>query len=128
MKLMSRPARSLFVFGIYVLITGAAFIIAPAPLVALLRLPAATAGWARVVGLLALVIGAYDTVGSRAECMPYIRGSVLVRFGFAAGTALLVAFGQMPATILLLGATDIAGALWTAFALKANTPAATVAA
>jgi hypothetical protein len=118
---MTRPARSLFAFGIYVLITGFAFIAIPAPLVSLLRLPSATAGWARIVGLLAIVIGCYDVVGSRAECAPYIRASVPVRFGFAAGTALLVIFGQMPATILLLGATDIAGALWTAATLRHST-------
>ncbi len=124
---MSRSARSLFVFGIYVMVTGIAFLVAPGFLSSTLQLPPATVGWARVIGLLALVIGAYDIVGSRAECTPYIRASVPVRFGFATGTVLLVVFGQMPATILVLGATDIAGALWTAFTLKARTPAAIAA-
>ena len=124
---MSRSARSLFIFGIYVLVIGVAFIVAPGFLSSLLRLPPATVGWPRVIGLLALVIGAYDIVGSRAECLPYIRASVPVRFGFAAGTAFLFALGQLPATILLLGATDVAGALWTAFALKQATPNAVAA-
>jgi len=115
---MSRPARSLFVFGIYILIVGVALVVIPAPLVSLLRLPPATVGWARVVGLLTIVIGAYDVTGSRAECLTYIRASIPVRFGFAAGTIVLVLLGQMPFTIALLGATDIAGALWTAFALR----------
>lgn len=117
---MSRPARSLFVFGIYVLLVGSVFILMPAELSSVLRLPPATAGWARAIGLLALVIGAYDTVGARAECMPYIRASIPVRLAFAGAMALLVAFGEMPATILLLAATDIAGALWTAFALPSG--------
>jgi len=124
---MSRAARSLFVFAIYVLIVGVALIVVPAPIAALLRLPPATVGWVRMIGLLSLVIGVYDAIGSHAECLPYIRGSVPVRFGFAIGTALLVAFGQMPATILLSGATDIAGALWTAFALRGSAPAAVAA-
>lgn len=115
---MTRPARSLFVFGIYVLLVGAAFIVAPEALSSLLRLPPATAGWARAVGLLALVIGSYDSVGARSESMAYIRASVFVRIGFAAGTALLVVVGEMPSTLLLLGATDAAGAVWTAVELK----------
>jgi len=119
---MSRAARSLFVFGMYVVAVGEALIAAPAQFASLLHLPPATVGWVRVVGLLSVIIGTYDTVGSRAGCIPYIRASVPVRFGFAIGTALLVVFGQMPATILLLGATDIAGALWTAFELRANSP------
>ncbi len=118
---MSRPARSLFLFGVYVFSVGVALLAAPAALAALLRLPAASAGWPRVVGLLCLVIGAYDMVGSSAECASYIRSSVPVRAGFAVGTTLLVIFGQMPVPVLLLGLTDIAGALWTAIALKTNT-------
>ncbi|MCU1227625.1 MAG: hypothetical protein JWO97_509, partial [Acidobacteria bacterium] len=54
---MSKPARTLFVFGVYVVVVGIAFVVAPEMLMSLLRLPPATAGWARVVGLLALVIG-----------------------------------------------------------------------
>jgi hypothetical protein len=124
---MSRPARSLFVFGVYVLVTGAAFVAMPGLLMSLLQLPPATLAWGRMIGLLALVIGAYDVIAAKAECMPYIRGSVPVRFGFATGTALLVAFGGMPATLLALGATDIAGALWTAMSLKSGTPAVATA-
>ena len=120
---MSKAARSLFIFGIYVVVVGVAFLAIPERLMVLLQLPAATAGWARVIGLLALVIGSYDIVGSRAECMPYIRASVWVRFGFAAGTFALVALGQMPVTLIPLGATDVAGAIWTAMMLRAQNAA-----
>jgi len=125
---MSRAARSLFVFGIYVVVMGLGFLAAPGPLTAMLKLPPATVGWARLVGLLALVIGSYDMVGARAESLAYMKASVYVRIGFAIGSALLVAFGQMPATLLLLGATDIAGALWTAFALRPRAAAVPAAA
>ena len=115
---MSRAARSLFAFSIYVLVASLSFLAAPATMVDLLRLPPASDGWVRVVGLLALVIGAYDLVGSRAGLLPYIRASVWVRFGFAAGVVLVVASGQMPASLLVFGAIDAAGATWTALALK----------
>lgn len=115
---MSRSARSLFVFGIYVIAVGVAFIAAPDPLMRILRLPPATAGWARVVGLLAVVIGCYDVIAARAACLPYIRASVVVRFGFAGGTVLLVLFGEMPPTLLVLSATDVASAIWTAVTLR----------
>jgi hypothetical protein len=115
---MSKPARTLFAFGIYVVAVGIAFVVAPAMLMSLLQLPPATAGWARVVGLLALVIGSYDIIGARAECLPYIRASVYVRVCFAGGCAALVAFGQMPKSVLLLGFVDLAAAVWTALALR----------
>jgi hypothetical protein len=125
---LSHAARSLFAFGIFVTMVALAFIVAPASAVALLRLPPATDGWIRAVGLLALVIGAYDTVGGRAGLLPYIRASVYVRFGFASGVALLVASGQMPPSLLALGGIDVAGAVWTALALKRGAPAAAAAA
>jgi hypothetical protein len=115
---MSNPARTLFAFGVYVFVVGIALVVAPAMVTAILKLPPATVGWARVVGLLALVIGTYDIVGARAECLPYIRASVGVRFCFAAGCALLVVSGQMPKSLLLLGLVDLAAAVWTALALR----------
>lgn len=125
---MSRAARSLFAFGIFVTLVALGFIVAPASAVALLRLPPATDGWIRAVGLLALVIGAYDIVGGGAGLLPTIRASVYVRFGFASGVAILVASGQMPPSLLALGAIDVAGAVWTAVALKKGSPAAVAAA
>ena len=116
---MSRAARSLFLFGIYVVVVGVALVAAPEFLMRLLRLPPATVGWARVVGLLTIVIGAYDVTSSRGECMPNIRASIPVRFFFAAGTIALVLLGEMPVTVALLGATDIAGAIWTWVSLRA---------
>lgn len=93
---MTKPAKSLFIFGIYAVITGLAFIIAPDAVFSLLHLPPIPSGWARVIGLLALVIGTYDIVSGRTEFMPLIRASVFVRLGFAAGIILLVIVGQMP--------------------------------
>jgi hypothetical protein len=117
---MSKAARSLFVFGVYVLVVGIAFLAVPETLTSMLKLPAATAGWARMIGLLAVVIGVYDITAARAECLPYVRASIPVRFGFAIGCVLLVVAGQMPVTLLPLAAIDVAGALWTMFVLRAG--------
>lgn len=115
---MSRASKSLFAFAIYVIVAGVAFLAVPNQVIALLQLPSAPAGWVRVVGLLALVIGAYDLVAARADFLAYVRASVYVRFGFAAGVILLFVTREMPATILPLAAIDAIGAIWTSVALK----------
>jgi uncharacterized protein YjeT (DUF2065 family) len=115
---MSHAARSLFAFGIYVIVTGLALLAAPATFVRVMQLPPVDDGWIRMIGLLAVVIGVYDVVGARNELRPYVRASVPIRFGFAAGVVLLVATGQLGPTVLLFGATDVAGAIWTALALR----------
>ncbi|MBC7367145.1 MAG: hypothetical protein H7343_10110 [Undibacterium sp.] len=115
---LSKPARPLFLFGHYAISAGLAFIAAPDASLALSRLPSIPVGWTRFVGLLALVIGTYDIVCARAETRAFIRASVFTRLGFAVGTALLVAGGQMPPSLLVLGAVDAAGAIWTAVEIK----------
>ena len=117
---MTKAAQSLFIFGIYALLTGTAFIVAPETLLSMMQLPAMPSGWARVVGLLALVIGTYDIVAARAGFLTFIKASVWVRLAFAGAAILLYLFGQMPVGVILLGAVDAAGAIWTAFALNAR--------
>lgn len=111
--LMSRPARTLFAFGLYVVLTGLVFLTAPDFLVSLLRLPPSPPGWPRLVGVLALVIGTYDLIGSHSESLPYIKASVAIRFAFAAAMTILFLTRQMPVTVVAFGAVDAAGAVWT---------------
>lgn len=115
---MSRAARSLFAFGIYGVVAGLAIIAVPSRFLSATHLPTSPEGWMRVVGILAMVVGTYDISIARAECLPLIRASVLVRFGFAAGAVVLFVTGQMPASAVLLGAVDVSGATWTILALK----------
>lgn len=115
---MTHASRSLFVFGIYVLIAGVLFLAAPQFVIATLHLPPATLGWARMVGLLALVIGAYDVISARAGFLPYVKASVWIRVAFATGVTIVVASGEMPPPVLILAAIDAAGAVWTAIALR----------
>jgi hypothetical protein len=115
---MTPAGKSLFYFGIYVLLTGLQFIIIPEKLIAILQLPPIANGWASAIGLLAMVIGSYDIYCGYANVQPVLKISIFVRLGFAIGTVLLFVSGQMPITVILLGAIDALGALWTYFALR----------
>jgi hypothetical protein len=115
---MTPAARSVFVFGVYVLAVGILVTFAPAAVLRLLQFPPAADEWIRMVGILSLVIGAYDVVSGRSNAQANIRASVPIRIGFAAGCCALVAFGFMPAQLLPLAAIDVAGAVWTALCLR----------
>lgn len=67
-----------------------------------------------------LVIGTYDILMGKANNQEFIKLSIYIRLGFAAGTILLVIFGQMPASLILLGSVDALGSLWTSWALKSE--------
>lgn len=115
---MTKSAKSLYYFGFYVLLTGIIISIFPGMFISLLKLPEIPTGWARVIGLLAIVIGCYDILNGRNNVTPLIMASVYVRLFFFAGILLLVISGQMTKAILPLGIIDMLGALWTALLLK----------
>ena len=117
---MTKSGSTLFYFGIYVALTGFLILFVPDTLTSMMHLPAITNGWSGVIGLLALVIGAYDIFSGRNDIQPFIKASVYIRIGFTIGTILLVVFQQMPPALILLGGVDTLGALWTAMALKSE--------
>lgn len=120
---MTASGKSLFYFGIYAVGTGLLFLTMPDKLTSLTQLPSIPAGWASIIGLLALIIGAYDIFCGYSNIKSFIRLSVYIRLGFAAGTILLFVFQQMPAAITLFGIVDALGGLWTMLALKGEASA-----
>ena len=115
---MSPPAKSLFVFGIYAVAAGVGLLVMPGLVLETLRFPPAQDGWVRVVGALAIAVGAYHIVGARNNLLPYIRASVWGRIGFAVLLGSLVVASAMPPSLLLFAAIDFAAAVWTALALR----------
>jgi hypothetical protein len=124
---MSPAAKSLFVSGIYAVAAGAGLLLMPGLVLETLRFPTAQDGWVRVVGALAIVVGAYHIVGARNDLLPYIRASVWGRIGFAVLLGSLVVTSVMPLSLLLFAAIDLVAAVWTALALR-RAPRATSAA
>src|SRR5690349_10002427 len=98
---MSPAAKSLFVFGIYVVAAGVGLLLVPGLVLAALGFPPAQDGWVRVVGALAIVVGAYHIVSARSSLLPYMRASVWGRIGFAVLLGGLVVVSVMPTSLLL---------------------------
>ena len=117
---MTRAARSVFAFGIYVVIVGLLVTVAPDAVLRTLRFPPAADQWIRMVGVLSLVIGTYDIVSGRSNAEANIRASIPIRVGLAVCCGVLVATRLMPVQLLPLAAIDIAGAVWTALALRSG--------
>lgn len=115
---MTKPGATLFYFGWYVIIMGILFLSIPASFVAANQLPPIPDNWARVIGLLSLVIGTYDILCGRYDIRLFIQWSVYVRFGFALGILVLVLTSQMPSMALILGCIDAGAAVWTLWAIK----------
>jgi hypothetical protein len=116
--MMTPAARTLFQFGLYLLVAGSALLLVPALMLQPLGVPVPADVWVRVVGLLAIALGLYYRVAARAELLAFMRLSVWVRLGVAVAFAAFVVGGLAPVALLGFGVIDAAGAAWTARALR----------
>jgi uncharacterized membrane protein len=115
---MSRAARSLLVFGVYLVALGLFLLVAPNSLITLFGLPATTDVWIRVVGMLLVLLAYYDIQAARKEATEYFRWSVVARAAVLLFFAGFVLANLVEPILLLFGGVDLAGAVWTHFALR----------
>lgn len=114
---MKKTYRSLYGFGVYATLAGLTFFLYPA-IFGLMGLPEIFDGWARLIGLLAAVVGCYYLVNAGSGYRPFAVATIIVRVGFAFGVLFLFLSNEMPIAILPFGIIDILGAVWTSFELK----------
>ena len=76
--------------------------------------------WIRVVGVTLFVIGYLAFMASGNELRIFFRWSVRARLSVPIFFGAFVAFGFAPPALLLFGAIDAAGAIWTAICLRSE--------
>ena|SRR5258706_8256492 len=121
---MTSAAKSVLVFGLYLLALGGGLLAAPDAMLALFGRPPASDPWLRVVGLVVIVVGLYYVSAARSGVVAFFRWTTWGRP--LAGGALLIMMGAglLPRFTVLLAVLDFAGAAWTAMALRGTDRAA----
>lgn len=125
---LDRGARSLLVFGIYRAILGGCLIVAPRLVLHLAGgAPGAGGGgggggagsevWLRLVGLLLWVLAFYDVEAARLDLTPFMHVTVLTRYFLLVALAVLVVLHIARPGLLVFGAVELLGAVWTRRAL-----------
>ncbi len=115
---MSKSAFSLRVFSVYMFALGSVLVADPNLMLSFFGVPETHEVWIRVVGMLVLNIGYLDFMASRNEVLYFFRWSVPARFSVAVFLVAFVAMGFAPPILVLFGAIDAAGAIWTAACLR----------
>lgn len=116
---MSRAARSVFVFGCYLIGMSAILVVAPNLLLDLLQQPRTDEPWIRVLGVIVGVLGVYYARAGRADATWFFSTTVAIRLSIPLAFGLLVLLWDAPAVLMLFAVADVAGALWTWRALRA---------
>jgi hypothetical protein len=120
---MSKAARSVFVFGIYLLVLGIVLVVAPNVLLEMFFLPVTSEVWVRVVGMLLLFLGFYYTQAARKELSDFLRWTLYPRATVILFFAAFVLLGFARPPLVLFGVVDLLGVIWTAVALRSPKPA-----
>jgi hypothetical protein len=117
---MSEAALSVFVFGVYVILIGLGFTLIPNTMLGLFGVPATSEPWIRVLGWVLVVLGYYCIQTARHELQPFFLWTVYGRASVMLAFLVFFLLAWAPATILLFGAVDLLGAIWTLLALRAQ--------
>lgn len=117
---MSAPARSIYIFGLYVIFMGLVLLAVPDLALQALGLPTAGDLWLRVMGMVVVVLGYYYVRAGRAELTPFFRWTVHTRPWPLVVFTVLVALGLARPVLILFAVGDLVGAIWTAWALRAS--------
>lgn len=115
---MSASAKSIFYFGIYLALIGFLLIFAPNLLLPLLGVAETREIWIRLAGMLLVFLGFFYTQSARAGFTPFFRWTLLTRFLAFFFVLAFVVWGGAPWVMLVFWLGDLAGALWTLWALR----------
>jgi len=119
---MSRAAKSLFFFGIYVILLGVILVVAPNVLLKFFNIPETSEVWIRVVGMLVLIIGYYYVRAATNEegLKKFFRWTIYARSTVIVFFTVFVLLNFVKPILILFGVFDLAGAIWTALALRST--------
>lgn len=115
---MSPASRSVLYFGYYLVITGVALIGIPNIFLSTFQIAETQEIWIRVVGVVVLNIGITYILMAPTNHTLFFTISAYTR-ATVFGWFLIFAFaGWAPMQLILFGAIDLAGAVWTFTVLK----------
>lgn len=119
---MNRAAKSVFIFGIYVLLLGGFLVVAPNVLLKIFNVPETSEVWIRIVGMLILFLGYFEVRAATAkkDMTVFFKWTVFTRSSVIVFLTVFVLLDYVKPILILFGVIDLAGALWTALALRST--------
>src|SRR5450432_3859826 len=106
MSHMSNAAKSIFIYGIYLLGLSVTLLLIPNVALSIFGLPATSEVWVRVVGMEALFFSLFYFRAAQKEMTEFFRLSIVTRPLVLVMFVIFVAAGLAPISFVLLGVPD----------------------
>lgn len=117
---MSRAAKTIVGFGVYMALIGVILVLAPNALLGLVGLPRTDEVWLRVLGMFMVIMSYYYYRTAVSESTAFFRATVRGRTVMALFLTGLAVTGVTGWVLILFGLAELAGAVATALALRAH--------
>jgi len=114
---VSTPAKTIYYFALYLVGAGLTLLLFPRFPLAILSLEIEGLTWIRILGMLVLVFAYYYLNLARNEVTDFFRWTVHTRSLVPLVFAAFILLAGMKPILMLFALGDLAGALWTAWAL-----------
>ncbi|MGD2104843.1 MAG: hypothetical protein PVJ55_07015 [Anaerolineae bacterium] len=118
---MSAATVSVLTYGIYLVALGFVYMVVPNVPLQLFGFQPTSEPWIRVMAAMVVIAGYYYVQAARNRLSVFYRWTLHCRTFFPVFTAVLVGTGLAEPMLLLFGIIDLAGAVWTALALRRET-------
>ncbi len=115
---MSPVAKSVCYFGFYLYLVGITLIAVPNFLLSTLQIPTTNEVWIRVVGVLVFCIGYYYHKAGQNNINSFFIHTIPTRIFVFAAFVFFALMHYVSPLLIIFGAIDFAGAIWTLMALR----------
>jgi hypothetical protein len=115
---VGRAARSIFIFGIYIGLVGVLLTFFPNPLLGMMNVPSTSEVWIHLAGMLLVFMGFFYVQAGRKNVTEFFKWTIVTRLSAAVFVIGFVLADLISPVIILFWLGDLAGAIWTAMALK----------
>ncbi|WP_425390089.1 hypothetical protein [Ekhidna sp.] len=117
---MDKPAKTVWVFGIYLVVEGLFLMLAPASILSTIGIPDPESVWRIVLGFVVAVLGYYYIRNAKENLTPFFGFTVQVRIIQFVFFIWLCVFDRGTMALVAFSFVEFAAGMWTWNALKSS--------
>ena len=115
---MSKSAKSVFIYGIYLAINGLMLLLVPNVLLNSLGIEPTTEVWIRLAGILLIAIAVYYILAAKYELIVIMKATAFIRFSIIFFFTAFVLLKLVSSSIIIISVIDFLGGAWTFLMLR----------
>ncbi|TDQ15076.1 hypothetical protein DFQ04_2962 [Algoriphagus boseongensis] len=115
---MTPSAKSVFYFGIYLTLVGLTLLFIPNLFLSLIGVENTSEIWIRLAGILLIALSVYYIVAVKHQLSIIFKVTAFIRCTIIIFFSVFVYLEMMEPVMLIFGAIDFAGGVWTYLAMK----------